>query len=84
MINPILCFHQFQNVERNCSEEAFFVRGAWVQQRFRNTVCASGRILRLNTNELLFLSIQEKPKNYENVLMAHSDANILRQNVFEK
>ena len=26
VINHILCFHQFQNVDRDCSGEAFFVR----------------------------------------------------------
>ena len=34
VINHIPCFHQFQNVERDCSEEAFSVRGTWVHQCF--------------------------------------------------
>ena len=34
VINYILCFHQFQNGERDCSEEAFFVSGTWVHQYF--------------------------------------------------
>ena len=65
------CFYQFRNVERSCSEEAFFVRGARVRQCFRNTVSASARILTVNTYELLFISLKEKHKNYENVLMTH-------------
>ena len=35
VIKPHSMFDQFQNVERDCSEEAFFVRKTGVHQRFK-------------------------------------------------